>query len=115
LLLSAIGLYGLKAASVSRRTPEIGIRMALGAERGTVKWMVLRQSLLLVAAGIAAGIPAALMSTSLVENLLFGLEPSDPAILTAASAILMTVSAVAAYVPARRAAGVDPLIALRNS
>ncbi len=114
LLLSAIGLYGLMAASVTRRTPEIGIRMALGAERWTVKWMVLRQSLLLVGAGIAVGIPAALMSTSIVESLLFGLSPSDPAVLIAAALILMSVSAIAAYVPARRAARVDPLIALRN-
>ena len=114
LLLSAIGLYGLMAASVTRRTPEIGIRMALGAERRTVGWMVLRQSLLLVAAGLAVGIPCALMSTHLVENLLFGLSPSDPTVLIAAAVILTIVSAIAAYVPARRAARVDPVVALRN-
>ena len=114
LLLSAIGLYGLMAASVTRRTAEIGIRMALGAERRTVGWMVLRQSLSLVAAGLAIGIPAALMSTHTVESLLFGLSPSDPAVLVFAALILTLVSAVAAYIPARRAARVDPVVALRN-
>jgi ABC-type antimicrobial peptide transport system permease subunit len=73
--------------------------------------MVLRQSLLLVAAGLTVGIPGALMSTSLVENLLFGLSPSDPTVLIAAAVIMTIVSAIAAYVPARRAARVDPLIA----
>jgi ABC-type antimicrobial peptide transport system permease subunit len=114
LLLSAIGVYGLMAASVTRRTPEIGIRMALGAERRTVTWMVLRQSLLLVATGLAVGIPAALMSTSIVESLLFGLTPSDPRVLAAASTVLVIMSGIAAYIPARRAARVDPLVALRH-
>jgi predicted permease len=114
LLLSAIGVYGLMAASVTRRTPEIGIRMALGAERRTVTWMVLRQSLLLVATGLAVGIPAALMSTSIVESLLFGLTPSDPRVLAAGSAVLVIVSGIAACIPARRAARVDPLVALRH-
>jgi predicted permease len=114
LLLSAIGLYGLMAAAVTRRTAEIGIRMALGAERRTVGWMVLRQSMLLVAVGVAIGVPAALMSTHMVESLLFGLSPSDPAVLASAALILTIVSAVAAYVPARRAARVDPVVALRN-
>ena len=114
LLLSAVGLYGLMAASVTRRTAEIGIRMALGAERRTVGWMVLRQSLSLVAAGLAIGVPAALMSTHTVESLLFGLSPSDPAVLVFAALILTLVSAVAAYIPARRAARVDPVVALRN-
>jgi predicted permease len=114
LLLSAIGLYGLMAASVTRRTAEIGIRMALGAERRTVGWMVLRQSLSLVAAGLAIGVPAALMSTHTVESLLFGLSPSDPAVLVFAALILTLVSAAAAYIPASRAARVDPVVALRN-
>jgi ABC-type antimicrobial peptide transport system permease subunit len=114
LLLSAIGLYGLMAASVTRRTAEIGIRMALGAERRTVGWMVLRQSLVLVAAGLAIGVPAALMSTQMVESLLFGLSASDPTVLVVAALILTIVSAVAAYVPARRAARVNPVVALRN-
>jgi predicted permease len=114
LLLSAIGVYGLMAASVTRRTSEIGIRMALGADRRTVKWMILRQSLLLVVAGIAIGIPAAVMSTDIIDSLLFGLTPSDPRVLAAASVILLAISAIAAYVPARRAAGVDPLVALRH-
>jgi predicted permease len=115
LLLSAIGVYGLMAASVTRRTPEIGLRMALGAERRAVTWMVLRQSLLLVAAGLALGLPAALTSTRFVESLLFGLTPADPMVLAAAAGLLAFVSALAAYVPARRAARVDPLVALRQA
>ncbi len=113
LALCAIGLYGLLIASVSRRIPEIGVRMALGAERRDVRWMVLRQSLLLVGAGLVLGIPAALMSTRLLENLLFGLGQRDAWVLGTASAILVAVSALAAYLPARRASRVDPVIALR--
>ncbi|HSC29609.1 MAG TPA: ABC transporter permease [Vicinamibacterales bacterium] len=114
LLLSAIGVYGMMAASVTRRTAEIGIRVALGAERGTITWMVLRQSLNMVGAGLAVGIPAALWSTQIVESLLFGLTPSDPRVLASAAAVLATIATVAAYVPARRAAHVDPLVALRH-
>jgi predicted permease len=112
--LCAIGLYGLLIASVSRRIPEIGVRMALGAERWDVRWMVMRQSLLLVLAGLAVGVPAALMSTSMLESLLFGLGKRDPWVLCGAAAILVAVSAIAAYVPALRASRVDPVVALRN-
>ena len=112
--LCAIGLYGLLIASVSRRIPEIGVRMALGAERWDVRWMVLRQSLLLVLAGLAVGVPAALMSTRMLESLLFGLGRRDPWVLCGAAAVLIVVSTVAAYVPALRASRVDPVIALRT-
>ena len=111
--LCAIGLYGLLIASVSRRIPEIGVRMALGAERWDVCWMVLRQSLMLVLAGLALGVPAASMSTRMLDSLLFGLGDRDPWVLAGAALVLMLVSAIAGYVPARRAARVDPVIALR--
>jgi predicted permease len=112
--LCAIGIYGLLIASVSRRIPEIGVRMALGAERWDVRWMVMRQSLMLVLAGLVVGVPAALTSTSMLESLLFGLGERDPWVLCAAASILIAVSAIAAYVPALRASRVDPVIALRT-
>jgi predicted permease len=112
--LCAIGLYGLLIASVSRRIPEIGIRMALGAGRREVRWMVLRQSLMVVLAGLAIGVPAALMSTRMLDSILFGLGQRDPWVLCGAAAILIAVATVAAYVPARRASRVDPVIALRT-
>ena len=111
--LSGIGLYGLLAYAVTRRTPEIGVRMALGAERGQVRWMVMRQSLLLVAIGLVLGIPAAALSSKVVESVLFGLSPRDPVVFTAASMVMVIVSLAAAYVPARRASRIDPLVALR--
>jgi predicted permease len=112
--LCAIGLYGLLIASVSRRIPEIGVRMALGAERWDVRWMVLRQSLMLVVAGLALGLPGAVMSMRMLESLRFGLEERDPWVLSSAVVVLIVVSAIAAYVPALRASRVDPVIALRS-
>jgi predicted permease len=114
LTLSAMGLYGLLAYAVVRRTPEIGVRIALGAERSAVRWMVLKQSLMLVALGLAIGIPAARSSTGVLASLLFGLEPHDPRVLAAAAAIMCAVAFGAAYIPARRASNIDPLIALRQ-
>ena len=114
LTLSGIGLYGLLAYSVTQRTPEIGVRIALGAERRQVRWMVLRQSLMLVAAGPALGIPAAWASSSIVESLLFGLSPDDPRVIGAAATVMVLVALAAAYIPARRAAGIDPITALRS-
>jgi predicted permease len=114
LVLSAIGLYGLLAYSVTRRTPEIGIRMALGAARGAVRWMVVRRSLVLVTMGLALGIAGAIAGTRVIESLLFGLTPTDPAAIAAAVAIMLGVSLAAAYVPARRASRVDPIVALRT-
>jgi len=113
LLLAMIGLYGLLAYSVARRTPELGLRMALGAGRGTVRWMVLRQSLLLVAAGLAVGVPAAVASSRFVSSLLFEISPTSPAPLAGAAAVMLLVALVAAFVPAHRASRVDPVVALR--
>jgi len=113
LLLSCIGLYGVMSYTVSRRTNEIGIRMALGAQPGNVRWMVLRETLLLVLIGVAIGLPAALAVTRLVTSLLFGLTPTDPLAITLATLLLLAVAAVAGYLPARRASRVDPMIALR--
>ena len=88
--------------------------MALGAERWDVRWMVLRQSLMLVAAGVFLGVPAALVGTQVLESLLFGLGERDAWVLGAATLVLVVVSTLAAYIPARRASRVDPVIALRT-
>jgi predicted permease len=112
-LLSAIGLYGLLAYGVARRTPEIGLRMALGAQRGRVQWMILRESLVLAGAGVLVGVPGALAGTHVLQSLLFGLAPRDPATLAASAVSMFALAALASYVPARRAARVDPLVALR--
>jgi predicted permease len=111
--LSAIGIYGLMSYVVSRRTNEIGIRMALGAERMHVRWLVMREILLLVAVGIAIGVPAVLLSSKLVANMLFGLGGSDPLSLLAAIAVMLFIATLAGYLPARRASRVDPMVALR--
>jgi predicted permease len=113
LLLSCVGLYGIMAHAVVRRTNEIGIRMALGAERRDIIWMVLKESLLLVAIGLAVGIPAAWGAAQLISNQLFGLRPSDPLTLLTAVTLLTVVAALAGYLPARRASRVNPLVALR--
>ncbi len=111
--LSCIGIYGLMSYVVMRRTNEIGIRMALGAKRSHVRWMVMREILLLVALGIAIGVPAALAGNRLISNMLFGLRPADPVSLLAAVGVLLVVAAIAGYLPARRASLVDPMVALR--
>jgi ABC-type lipoprotein release transport system permease subunit len=113
LALSAIGLYGLLAYAVAQRVPEIGLRMALGAGRHAVGWMILRQSLVLATIGLAAGTAGAFAATRLVASLLYGLAPRDGLALASAAAIMLTTCAVAGYLPARRAARVDPLVALR--
>jgi len=113
LVLSAIGLFGLLAGEVTRRTPEIGMRMALGAEQAHVRWMVIRQSLFIIAAGLLMGIPAAMGGTRVLATLLFGLAPADPASLAIAASLIVLVGAAAAYLPARRASRVDPVVALR--
>jgi predicted permease len=112
-LLAAIGLYGVMSYSVARRTREIGIRMALGAERGSVMWLVLRDVALMVGAGVAAGLPLALMLSRLAQSQLFGLSAHDPLAIAGAAAILAAVALVAGYLPARRATRVDPMLALR--
>jgi predicted permease len=113
LLLACIGLYGVMSYDVARRTHEIGVRMALGASSRQVLQLVLRESLLWVALGVAAGMGAALATTRWVESLLFGLRPHDPLAIGLAAIVLLAVAAIAAYLPARRASRVDPMAALR--
>jgi predicted permease len=112
-LLAAIGLYGVMSYSVARRTREIGIRMALGAERGSVMWLVLREVAIMVIAGVAIGLPLAFALSRIVQSQLFELSAHDPIALTAAAAVLAFVALVAGYLPARRATRVDPMLALR--
>src|ERR1039458_10204485 len=113
LLLAAIGLYGVLSYAVAQRTNEIGIRMALGAERGMVVRMVLRETAVLIAIGLAAGVPASLACARLIQSKLFGLKPADPVTLAAALGIMIVVAIASGYLPARRASRVAPLIALR--
>ena len=112
-LLASIGLYGVMAYTVARRTRDIGIRMALGAEPGKVQWQVLRESFVLVVLGIAIGVPGALAGTRLVRSLLFGLGFADPLVIVAAAVLLAVVAAFAGFLPAYRASRVDPMVALR--
>ena len=112
-LLAAIGLYGTLAYAVTRRTREIGVRLALGARRETVMRMILGESLTLTAFGLCAGVPLALGGGSLLRGFLFGVAPYDIATLLVASVLLALVAIVAGYVPARRASRVDPMVALR--
>jgi predicted permease len=113
LALVAIGLYGVMSYTVSRRTHEIGVRMALGAQAADVLSLVMRETLWLALAGVALGIPTTLVATSWVESQLFGLKPHDPLTITLVTLLLMAVMALAGYLPARKAARVDPLVALR--
>ena len=112
-MLAAIGLYGVMSYTVARRTREIGIRIELGAERPTVLWLVLREVALMTAIGIGAGVPGALALSRLVQSQLYGIEPTDPATLTIAALTLTLVGLFAGYLPARRAASVQPVLALR--
>jgi len=112
--LAFVGLYSLLAYGVSRRTREIGLRVALGAERGDVVRMVMREGAVLTGLGVAIGIPAALAGSSVLRSMLFGISPTDPLVLTASVLFFLALGLAAGIVPARRAAGVDPAIALRN-
>jgi predicted permease len=114
LLLASMGIHGVTAYSVSRRTREIGIRMALGAEPSTVMRLVLRQGAMLAVIGVALGLGVAAISGQLVQSLLYGVNALDPVTFGTASALFVAVSLVATYIPARRAMSVDPMMALRN-
>lgn len=113
LLLACIGLYGVMAYGVVRRTREIGIRMSLGAQCSRVLWMMFRETLLLVFVGIAIGLPAVLGVARLIRNQLFGGTPADAGTITVATGILLGVALLAGYIPALRASRVDPMVALR--
>lgn len=114
LLTACVGLYGTMSYTVARQVGEIGLRMALGAQRGTVIWMVLRRVLLLAAVGLTMGVPAALGAFRLVKSLLFETHPNDPATLVLAGVVLLSAAILAGYAPARRASRIDPLAALRQ-
>jgi predicted permease len=114
LVLAAVGLYGVMAYTVEQRTSEIGVRMALGADRGQVIKMVLRGAFLQIGIGLALGIPAAIGAGKLMTDQLFGVKPWDPIMLTVTTLLLGMAALLASVIPARRAAGVDPIVALRN-
>jgi putative ABC transport system permease protein len=113
LVLASVGIYGLLAYSVAQRTREIGIRMALGAHRRGVMALVLGAALRPLVLGIGIGLPAAWAASRWIDSMLFGLKPTDPATIAAATIVLALVAHLAAYLPARRAARVDPLVALK--
>jgi ABC-type antimicrobial peptide transport system permease subunit len=113
LMLSAIGLYGTLSHMVIQRTDEIGIRVALGADRGALIWMILRRSLAVVFAGIAVGLPVALLAARPVQALLYGLRPTDFGTIILGTVVLLAAALAASYLPARRASQIDPIIALR--
>jgi putative ABC transport system permease protein len=113
-VLALMGVYGLLAFSVSRRVREIGVRMALGASRPSVVWLVLRQSLAVVLVGIVLGGLAAIALSQVARSLLFGVRPGDPATVVTMAGVIVVASLVASYLPARRAAGIDPAVALRD-
>jgi putative ABC transport system permease protein len=112
--LALLGIYGVMAYSVSQRTREIGIRIAIGARQADVSRMVMRHGITLTAAGVLVGIGASLALSKLIASQLFGVRPSDPVTIVSVLLVMMAVAAAAAYLPARRAASVDPVIALRS-
>jgi ABC-type antimicrobial peptide transport system permease subunit len=114
LLLACIGLYGVMSYGVARRTNEIGIRMALGARSISVLWLVLRESMVLVVIGLVVGVLTSLTVTKTAASLLYELKPNDPLTIALATLLLAAVAALAGYLPARRAARVDPMVALRD-
>lgn len=114
LLMACVGLYGTMSYNVARQAGEIGIRMALGAHRGAVVWMILRRVLSLAAVGLAISVPAALVASQLVKSFLFETQPNDPKNLALAGLVLLSAATLAGYAPARRASRIDPMVALRN-
>ncbi len=113
LLLACVGLYGVLAYGVARRTNEIGIRMALGADHRQVRWMVVREAVALAGLGILIGLPVAIAATRFISSQLYGVKPTDPATILVAATVLAAVSIMAGYIPVRRATKVDPMTALR--
>jgi ABC-type antimicrobial peptide transport system permease subunit len=114
LVLACIGIYGIMAYTVARRTNEIGIRMALGAEQSRVLRMVLGEVALLIGIGLVVGLAVAVATTHLVASFLYGIKPNDPWMLFLAAGVLALVAALAGFLPARRAARLDPMTALRE-
>ena len=114
LLLASIGLYGVSAYSVARRTPEIGIRMALGAERAKVTAMIMRSAAIHAALGLAIGLPIAMLCVRFVQSQLYQVKGVDPAVLSGSILILALAAGLAGFIPARRAASIDPARALRT-
>jgi ABC-type antimicrobial peptide transport system permease subunit len=114
LFLAAVGLYGVVAYAVSQRTQEIGVRMAIGAQRGDVLSLIVGGGMKLAAIGVAIGLAGALALSGMVRTMLFELTPMDPASYAGTALVLLVVAMLACYVPARRATRVDPIVALRN-
>jgi ABC-type antimicrobial peptide transport system permease subunit len=114
LLIACVGLYGLMSYTVTWRTKEIGVRAALGAQRGNILWLVLRQSIALSVLGIVFGVLFSLVTNRALASMVYGLSTQDPSIIFAVSAILFTTTLLAAYLPARRATRIEPMAALRH-
>ena len=113
LLLAMVGVFGVLAYSVAQRTREIGVRVALGATRGTILKMVLGQGLITVAIGLAIGLAGSLLLTRTMRSMLFEVSPNDPLTIAGITLLLLLIAMLASYIPARRATRVDPMIALR--